>query len=114
MVTKSDWKAERQQQSNVEFCKTIAKHVETWCVLQGLEVNALSMAAFMVKHNIVKQSMINRYMVVSMYPDYLEREGGKEKAVFAMSNKLPLEDGAIWSILAHHYAYFRPNRFDFP
>jgi hypothetical protein len=114
MVSTKDWKAQRQHQTNIDFCKTLATHVETWCELQGLEVNALSMAAFMVKHNLVKQSMINRYMVVNMYPDYLESEGGKERAVFAMSNKLPLEHGAIWSILAHHYVYFRPNRFDFP
>ena len=114
MVTQTDWKAQRQQQTNIDFCKTLAAHVETWCELQGLEVNALSMAAFLVKHNVVKQSVINRYMVVNMYPKFLESEGGKEKAVFAMSNKLPIEDGAIYSILSHHYAYFRPNRFDFP
>jgi hypothetical protein len=114
MVSTTEWKAQRKQQTNIDFCKTLAAAVETWCELKGLEVNALSMAAFMVKHNLVNQSMINRYMVVNMYPDFLESEGGKEKAVFAMSNKLPLEDGAIWSILAHHYAYFRPNRFDFP
>jgi len=114
MVTQTEWKAQRQHQTNIDFCKTLAAHVETWCELQGLEVNALSMAAFLVKHNLVKQSMINRYMVVNMYPNLLESEGGKEKAVFAMSNKLPLEPPAIWSILAHHYTYFRPNRFDFP
>jgi len=114
MVSKTEWKAQRQHNTNVEFCKTIAKHVEDWCELQGLEVNALSMAAFLVKHNVIKQPIINRYMVVNMYPNFLENEGGKERAVFAMSNKLPLEPSAIWSILAHHYTYFRPNRFDFP
>lgn len=114
MVTAKEWKAQRQKETNIQFCKVVAQHFNEWCELQGLEVNALSMAAFMVKHNLIKQSIINRYMVVNMYPESLQREGGKERAVFAISNKLPLEPPAIWSILAHHYTYFRPNRFEFP
>lgn len=67
---------------------------------------------FLIQHNIIRQSIVNRFVVLKIYPDYLERYG-KQKAIGEMAKVLPLEQSSIYSILANHYAYFHPNKIDF-
>lgn len=70
--------------------------------------------AFFVRHNIIRQSIINRYVVIKLYPEFIERYEKKDKAVRELSKILPLECTAIYNILSNHYAYFFPNKFDIP
>ena len=67
---------------------------------------------FLIQHNIIRQSIVNRFVVLKIYPEYLERYG-KQKAIGEMAKILPLEQSSIYSILANHYSYFRPNKIDF-
>ena len=67
---------------------------------------------FLIRHNIIRQTIVNRFVVIRVYPEYLERFG-KQKAVGQMSKVLPITESAIYSILANHYSYFRPNKIDF-
>lgn len=113
-MNKADFKTNRQQRTNVLFCEELAQEVNTWCERQGLEPNTTSIIAYLVKHNIVRQSSINQYTTLQVYPDFLEAEGGKEKAVCAMANLLPLEPRQIYNILGNHYVKFSPNKFKFP
>jgi hypothetical protein len=80
----------------------------------GIEPSVEQIIGYLVRHNVIRQSIINRYMVVNLYPDTREKEGGKEKAVWSLSNRLPLEPKAIYHILSNHYCYFAPNRFRYP
>lgn len=67
---------------------------------------------FLIQHNIIRQSIVNRFVVLKIYPEYLEKYG-KQKAIGEMAKILPLEQSSIYSILANHYSYFRPNKIDF-
>ena len=103
-----EWKAERQRLANTDFCKLITDHAKEWCDLHNKECSVENIISFLVRHNIIKQPIINRYLVINKYPEILDDEGGKEKAVFALSNKLPLEPKAIYHIIKNHSGYFRP------
>lgn len=113
-MNKADFKTHRQQRTNEMFCNKLSQEVNRWCERQGLEPDTTSIIAYLVKHNIVRQSVINKYTALQVYPDFLESEGGKEKAVCAMSNLLPLEPRQIYNILGNHYVKFSPNMFKFP
>ena len=113
-MNKVEFKRNRQQRTNEYFCNTLADEVNEWCDLQGLEVSTSSIIAYLVKHDLVRQSNINRYVTLQVYPNFLEAEGGKEKAVCAMSNLLPLEPRQIYNLLKNRYQKHTPNKIKFP
>jgi hypothetical protein len=113
-MNKTEFKTYRQQRTNLLFCEELAQEVNTWCERQGLEPNTTSIIAYLVKHNIVRQSAINQYTALQVYPNFLEAEGGKEKAVCAMANLLPLEPRQIYNLLKNRYQKHSPNKIKFP
>lgn len=113
-MNKTEFKTHRQQRTNELFCKELAQEVSEWCERQGLEPDTTSIIAYLVKHNLVRQSVINKYTALQIYPSFIEAEGGKDRAVMAMSNVLPLEPRQIYNILGNHYVKFKPNKFKFP
>jgi hypothetical protein len=99
------------------FTRKTKKAVQLFCELvdQELSENIKSafgsreMVAYLVKHNLIRQSIINRYLVIRLYPDYKENYG-REQAVNELSKVIPLETKAIYHILSNHSAYFHPNK----
>jgi len=98
------------------FSRKTKKAVQLFCELLDQEItdnvkNAFGSretVAYMVKHNLIRQSIINRYLVIKLYPEFKENHG-REQAVNELSKIIPLETKAIYHILSNHSEYFRPN-----
>jgi hypothetical protein len=101
---------DRRKNSHRLFCAYVSQDLESSL---GSIPEVANIVKYFVKFNIIRQSIINRYVVIKMYPEYLERYEKKDRAVNAMSKMLPLEPTAIYNILSNHYAYFHPNRINF-
>lgn len=101
---------DRRKNSHKLFCAYVCKDLEDSI---GDIPQITDIVKYLVKFNIIRQSIINRFVVIKIYPDYLERYEKKDRAVNAMAKILPLEATAIYNILSNHYAYFHPNRIDF-
>jgi len=110
-MDKSAWKSKREQKTRQYFCDALGEEVEQWCKVKGIEVTASSVVAYMVKHNLLQQASINRYVVMHSYRRYFDQEGTKTKAVLAMSNLIPLEPRQIYLVMSNHCRRFHPNQF---
>jgi hypothetical protein len=99
---------DRRKNSYRLFCAYICQDLE-----QTVGTDVAGVIKYLLKFNIIRQSIINRYVVIKMYPEYLEKYEKKDRAVNALSKILPLEPTAIYNILSNHYAYFHPNRINF-
>ena len=104
----------KQQQTNNMFCDMLVGEVHEYCEYKKVEVSNEEIIRYMVSHNIIRQSMINRYMVIKLYPEYLEAYGSKMKAVTELAKILPIHEQGVYSILANHYFYFVKNKLLFP
>lgn len=107
-------KKARQQKTNEYFVKTLGEELSDWCELQGIPENIEAFLAYMVKHNLIRQSVINQYVAINAYKDIKPKARSKEDAVFTLCELLPLEERQIWNLLSNHYIKFKPNKFKFP
>jgi ABC-type transport system involved in Fe-S cluster assembly fused permease/ATPase subunit len=101
---------DRRKNSHRLFCAFVCRDLEQ---ALGKVPEVTEVVKYLLRFNIVRQSIINRYVVIKLYPEYLERYEKKDRAVNAMAKVLPLEATAIYNILSNHYAYFHPNRIEF-
>lgn len=98
------------------FSRKTKKAVQLFCELMDKELSenvkngfgSADMVKYLVKHNLIRQSIINRYLVIKLYPEFKENHG-RENAVYELSKIIPLETKAIYHILSNHSEYFRPN-----
>jgi hypothetical protein len=67
----------------------------------------------LLRCNIIRQSVINRYVVIKIYPEYFKRFEKKQRAVEELTKILPIEQTGVYHILSNHSQYFFPNNFDF-
>ncbi len=103
-----------QSKVNKEFCNLLNENVKEYCDVSKREVTPETLIEYLVTHNVIRQSMINRYMVIKLYPEYLEEYGSKMRAVKGLSRTLPIHENGVYSILANHYFYFTKNKMKFP
>lgn len=101
---------DRQRNSRRLFCHILANELQEKL---GEIPNLQAIIFYLLKYNIVRQSVINRYVVIKIYPEYLERYEKKHRAVLELVKILPLEEVTIYTILSNHGGYFMPNKFDF-
>lgn len=101
---------DRQKNSRRLFCHILAQELQEKL---GEIPNLQSIIFYLLKYNIIRQSVINRYVVIKIYPEYLERFEKKNRAVEELTRVLPIEQTAIYNILSNHTVYFYPNHFDF-
>lgn len=97
----------KRKYANKLFCELLCKQFNE----QGCG-DIERIIRFLIKYNVIRQSIVNRFVVIKIYPDFLDKYD-KKKAVGEMAKILPLTESAIYSILANHYAYFHPNKIDF-
>lgn len=103
-----------QSKVNKEFCNLLNENIKEYCDISKREVTPETIIEYLVTHNVIRQSMINRYMVIKLYPEYLEEYGSKMRAVKELSRNLPIHENGVYSILANHYFYFTKNKMKFP
>jgi hypothetical protein len=101
---------DRQKNSRRLFCHILAQELQEKL---GEIPNLQAIIFYLLKYNIVRQSVINRYVIIKIYPEYLERFEKKAIAVTELTKVLPVEETAIYNILSNHSTYFLPNKFDF-
>lgn len=101
---------DRHKNSRRLFCHLLSAELQERL---GIIPNLQNIIFYLLKYNIVRQSVINRYVVIKMYPEYIVRFGKKAIAVTELTKVLPVEEAAIYHILGNHAAYFIPNKFDF-
>lgn len=101
---------DRQKNSRRLFCHILANELQEKL---GEIPNLQAIIFYLLKYNIVRQSVINRYVVIKIYPEYLERFEKKHRAVLELEKILPLDEVTIYTILSNHAGYFMPNKFDF-
>lgn len=101
---------DRHKNSRRLFCKILAEELQERL---GEIPNLQAIIFYLLKYNIVRQSVVNRYVVVRLYPEYIQRYDKKSIAVKEMTKILPIEETAIYMILSNHSGYFMPNKFDF-
>lgn len=102
------------------FSRKTKKAVQLFCELVDKELTdniksafgSREMVAYLVKHNLIRQSIINRYLVIKLYPEFKEKYS-REQAVNELSKVVPLEIKAIYHILSNHSHYFSPNSINF-
>lgn len=107
-------KNDRQQRTNLKFIELLEEELLEWTKLKTIEPDTTALLAYMVKHNLLRQSIINKYVVINLYKDFLATSKNKEEAIYKLSDLLPLENRQIKNILGNHYVKFCPNRFKFP
>jgi hypothetical protein len=106
---------ERQQKTNEYFIKNLGEEVAAWCELNKIPEGPEAFLAYMVRHNFLRQSVINQYVATKAYKEKREEAASKEQAVWALCELLPLEERQIWNLLSNHYIKFtKPNKFKFP
>jgi len=101
---------DKRKNSHRLFCHILANELEEKL---GEIPNLQAIIFYLLKYNIVRQSVINRYVVIKIYPQFLERYQKKAIAVTELTKVLPVEETAIYNILSNHAGYFLPNHYDF-
>ncbi len=101
---------DKQKNSRRLFCYLLAQELQEKL---GEIPNLQAIIFYLLKYNIVRQSVINRYVIVKIYPEFLERYKKKAQAVTELTKILPVEETAIYNILSNHSTYFLPNKFNF-
>lgn len=101
---------DRHKNSRRLFCKILAEELQDRL---GEIPNLQAIIFYLLKYNIVRQSVVNRYVVIRLYPEFIKVHEKKSIAVKEMTKILPLEETAIYMILSNHSGYFMPNKFDF-
>ena len=109
-MDREQFKKERQAACNGRFINILSKE----CLKGANEEDIKKVLHYLVQHNIIRQSVINSFVVCKMYPVCMEEEGSKEKAVAALCNIAPLERSAVYNILGNQYTNFRRNKIKFP
>jgi hypothetical protein len=105
---------DRQQKTNEEFIKILSQELREWCDREEIEESLEAFLAYMVKHNLIRQSLINRYTTINKYKEIRPKKKYKEEAIRELADLLPLDPRQIWNILGNDYKKFNPNLFKFP
>jgi hypothetical protein len=100
----------KTRKANVKFCEVLEAQILESLKDGKKEDSLFNILAFLVRHNVIRQSIVNRYLVITLYPDYITRFDTRHEAVKELSKVVPLEINAIYHILSNHYTYFHPNK----
>ena len=111
MVT--DYKILGQRKNNITFIDLINEQYLEYCQIEKLQIETKSLLKFLVIHNVLRESIINRFVVLELYKEYIQ-DNTRAEAIKIIQKETGIEQRAIYSILANYYVYFRKNRLKFP
>lgn len=113
-------KREKQKRANEEFIKRIDLYFYEWRTKRGKDSSVLSLLEYLVRHNLICQKIVNRWLCIDEYKAQLEltksirRQGNKQIAVWATEGLLPLGETQIKANICNHSTYFRDQIHKFP
>ena len=109
-----------KKQSNKQFVQDVSKMFESWARKNDMDSSVESMMQFFVAHNFMRQSIVNRFRVLTEYEKAIKDtvcdrypRGNKTHAIWHVENVVPLCESQIKNILRNHSVYFRENRLKF-
>jgi hypothetical protein len=104
-------KAAKQAEVDLMFSRDIATKYENECKRQGTEPSFDGLIQFAIRHGVVRQTDINRYLTIALYPKALwERNGRRSAAVQDLEETIGVSDRLIWSWLkdlSGRYLHYR-------
>lgn len=114
-------KREKQQATNKLFVERVEVMYREWRMKRGKHDTTQNLLEFLVRHNFMREQIINRFVCLSEYERQLNAtkspkrpRGVKQQAIWQTEDIVPLGETQIKSNISHHYHYFRENRFKFP
>ena len=113
-------KREKQKRANIEFSKRIDLAFYDWRKKRGKDSNVHTLLEYLVRHNIINQTIINRWLCIDEYKTQLELtkkirpHGNKQIAIWATEELLPLGETQIKSNIVNHATFFRDQAQKFP
>ena len=114
-------KRARQKRSNLEFIDRTEKAFIKWVQKTGKPKDTKSMIEYFVRHNFIRETIINRWMVLEVYAEELAKtkcpkypRGVKQRAIWATEERVALGETQIKQTIGHHSYFFRRNKFQFP
>jgi len=114
-------KVQRQKQTNKEFVDRIDADFDRWRRKKGKANNTRNLLEYLVRHNLMRQTIINRWMTLNEYEAQIQLtkspknpKGVKSYAIWGVEELLPLGETQIKANIRNHSTYFRENVFKFP
>ena len=94
-----------------QFNKTIVQRFVNWAELNDKEQTPENFVDFLIGCSIIEEKQIVRFMVVSSYPNFLDKHDGRRmRAYYSIEQIVPRGLTQIQSILKHYSKYFRYNK----
>jgi hypothetical protein len=109
----------KQIEANKNFSVRVQDKFKAWCKKKGKVNNTDNFVKFLVRHNFINKTIINRFLSVDLFNEELPKtanrlnpRGRKQIAVWNIEDKIPLSEHSIKANLIHHRHYFRdrPSR----
>ncbi len=91
-----------------EFINLALHQFETFCKIKGIESTTENFAKYLVNRSIIKDITINRFIVISKYPEALnENLGIKKFAIWDLEEKVSVKESTIRVILKRFQKAFK-------
>jgi hypothetical protein len=110
----------KQIDANKNFSVRVQDKFKAWCKKKGKVTSTDNFVKFLVRHNFINKTIINRFLSVDLFEEELPKtanklnpKGRKQVTVWNIEDKIPLGETWIKSNINNHKYYFRdrPSRF---
>ena len=99
------------EETRKEFINILQEEYANYCKARGEKETIQGYSEYMINRNIVNQKTINRFIIISKYPDALSRNLGiKKMAIYSIQDTVNLSFGAIRNVLNDYAEYFRHKK----
>jgi|32_taG_2_1085360.scaffolds.fasta_scaffold38704_3 hypothetical protein len=103
-------KEKRQIVANSKFVEVAEAKFEEWARIKGLDFTFENVMLFMLKHSLLREKIINRYLVANLYKE-LRHDGIKgEQCIHAVCDVVPYERTNVYDILKNYSNHFNENK----
>lgn len=102
---------ERQQaEANTLFVERIRRKFEYYCERMGMEPTHDEFVKYLLRHNLINTTTVNRYLTLDLYHEELYNANGvKTLAILNLELRVPYSERTIWYILEKMRDKFFPK-----
>lgn len=109
-------KRQLQIKANKDFITRVQTKFFRWCLKKGKNQTQSNFVAYLIRHNLIDETIINRFMCLEYYKEELpptvsekRKKGVKALAIWSIEDRLPLKERQINANLINHACYFKDN-----
>ena len=103
-------KDKKQKHANTKFVELAQQRFKEWARIKGLECSVDNFLLFMLKHSLLREKVINRYLVTQLYKEYRAEGTRSEQCIYQVSDIVPYERTNIYDILKNYSNHFNENK----